>query len=34
VLKVDKGKEKAVKKKPSKGKDNDGDTLIRGVPKF
>jgi len=34
LLKVDKGKEKAVEPKPSKEKDNDRDILIGGVPKF
>jgi len=28
------GKEKAVELKPSKEKDDDGDILIKGVPKF
>jgi len=34
VPKIDKGKEKAVKLKPDKEKDNDRDILIRGVSKF
>jgi len=34
VLKIDKGKEKAVKPKPNKEKDDDGDILIRRVPRF
>ncbi len=34
VLKIDKGKEKAVELRPSKRKDNDRDILIRGVSKF
>jgi len=34
MLKINKGKEKAVEPKPNKGKDNNGDILIKEVLKF
>jgi len=34
ILKIDKGKEKAVEPKPNKEKNNNRDILIRGVSKF
>jgi len=34
VLRIDKGKGKAVEPKPTERKNDDRDILIRGVPKF